>query len=84
MMNGNLAEQQLGKANPQNNTELLTAPLINEHEVARLLGMSVATVRRRRLMGHPPKFLKIGSAVRYRQQDILSFVETLPVGGGSK
>ena len=39
--------------------------LVNEHEAARLLGLSVKTLRRWRWAGRPPAFIKIGRAVRY-------------------
>ena len=38
--------------------------LVNEHEAARLLGLSVKTLRRWRWAGRGPNFVKIGSAVR--------------------
>ena len=39
--------------------------LLNEHEAAQVLGLKVATLRRWRWAGKPPRFLKIGAAVRY-------------------
>ena len=50
-------------------------PLVNEHEAARLLGLSVKTLRRWRWAGKPPRFLKIGSAVRYDPAELASFIE---------
>ena len=44
--------------------------LLTEHEVAKLLKVSVATIRRRRLFRQPPDFLKIGASVRYRREAI--------------
>jgi hypothetical protein len=55
--------------------------LWNEHEVARYLGISVATLRRRRLFRKPPCFIRIGASVRYRWQDIQSFVAGQVHGG---
>ncbi len=55
--------------------------LLNEHEVARITGLSVATIRRRRLFKMPPKYLKISSAVRYRREDIAEWLESCPTGG---
>lgn len=55
--------------------------LFDEHDVAKKINMSVATVRRRRLFNMPPKFLKLGTAVRYRPQDVQEWLESLPVGG---
>jgi len=58
------------------------ATLLNEHEVARITGLSVASVRRWRLFKQGPKFLKIGAAVRYRSADVSAWLETRPTGGG--
>ena len=52
--------------------------LLNEHEVARYLKISVASVRRWRLFRKGPKFVKIGSAVRYRKQDVETWLNSCP------
>jgi predicted DNA-binding transcriptional regulator AlpA len=57
-------------------------PLLNERDVARVTGMSVATVRRWRLHRQGPKFLKISASVRYRPADLKAWLETRPSGGG--
>ncbi len=49
--------------------------VITEHEAARLLGLSVKTLRRWRWAGKPPRFLKIGSAVRYDPTELSIFIE---------
>ncbi len=49
--------------------------LIDEHEAAYRLGLKVATLRRWRWAGKPPRFLKIGSAVRYDPAELAAFVE---------
>jgi predicted DNA-binding transcriptional regulator AlpA len=57
--------------------------LLNEHDVARITGLSVATVRRWRLLRQGPRFLKIsGSAVRYRVEDLRAYLDQRPTGGG--
>ena len=56
--------------------------LLNEHDVARITGLSVASVRRWRLLRQGPKYLKIGAAVRYRAGDISAWLESRPAGGG--
>ena len=48
--------------------------LLNEREAARWLGLSVATMRRRRLLRQPPAWVKLGARVLYRKQDLESFV----------
>ena len=55
--------------------------LLNEHDVARITGLSVASVRRWRLLRQGPKYLKLGSAVRYRAEDIASWLRSRPSGG---
>jgi predicted DNA-binding transcriptional regulator AlpA len=49
--------------------------LLTEQEVAKLLKVSVATIRRRRLFRQPPEFLKIGASVRYRREAIQRLIE---------
>jgi predicted DNA-binding transcriptional regulator AlpA len=49
--------------------------------VARVTGLSVASVRRWRLLRQGPKYLKIGAAVRYRPEDISVWLESRPFGG---
>jgi predicted DNA-binding transcriptional regulator AlpA len=44
--------------------------LLNEHQVAKFVQLSVASVRRWRLFRTGPKYLKIGAAVRYRREDV--------------
>jgi predicted DNA-binding transcriptional regulator AlpA len=56
--------------------------LLNEHDVARVTALSVASVRRWRLLGIGPKYIKIGAAVRYRYEDIVAWLQCRPTGGG--
>jgi predicted DNA-binding transcriptional regulator AlpA len=48
---------------------------LTEHEVARRLGLSVATLRAWRLKGKGPRFVRFGRAVRYLAVDVEHFVE---------
>lgn len=50
--------------------------LLTEHEVAKLLKVSVATIRRRRLFRQPPDFVKIGASVRYRREAIQRLIDS--------
>jgi predicted DNA-binding transcriptional regulator AlpA len=56
--------------------------LLNEYDVARITGLSVASVRRWRLLRQGPKYLKIGAAVRYKPEDIADWLKSRPTGGG--
>jgi predicted DNA-binding transcriptional regulator AlpA len=58
--------------------------LLNEYDVASITGLSVASVRRCRLLRQGPKYLKIGAAVRYKREDITTWLESRPSGGGYK
>jgi predicted DNA-binding transcriptional regulator AlpA len=55
--------------------------LVTEHEVARITGMSVATVRRWRLFRQGPPFRKLNSAVRYSTAELMAWIESRPTGG---
>jgi predicted DNA-binding transcriptional regulator AlpA len=57
--------------------------LLTERDVARITGLSVASIRRFRHLGDGPKFLKISASVRYRPEDLKAFLESRSMGGGS-
>ena len=58
--------------------------LLDEHDVARITSLSVASVRRWRLLKQGPKYIKIGAAVRYKPEDISAWLESRPTGGGQQ
>jgi len=58
--------------------------LLTEHEVAKRLNISLGSIRRWRLLGHGPVFIKIGSLVRYRPEDLDSWLAALPKGGNEE
>jgi hypothetical protein len=62
----------------------LPTELLNEREAAHWLKLSVGTMRRRRLLRMPPGWVKLGSRVLYRKQDLEAFVNAnvvrLPTG----
>ena len=55
--------------------------LLNETDVAKKLRVSLACLRRWRLEKRGPTFIKIGPLVRYRQEDLHAWLESLPTGG---
>jgi predicted DNA-binding transcriptional regulator AlpA len=55
--------------------------LLGEYDVARITRLYVASVRRWRYLKQGPKYLKIGSAVRYRPEDINAWLASRPTGG---
>ena len=58
------------------NTENGSEKLLNEHEVAQRLRVSVASVRRWRYRGGGPRCFRIGSLVRYTVSDVAAFLSS--------
>lgn len=57
-------------------------PFVNEHELAETLQISTATIRKWRVSGKGPQFVKVGgTAVRYSMQAVESWLRTQPFGG---
>ncbi len=65
------------------NRENVMPNLLTEEQVAKQLSVSVASLRRWRLLNRGPKFLKVGSLVRYRPDDVERWLGELPTGGES-
>jgi excisionase family DNA binding protein len=55
--------------------------LLNEEEVAKQLHISVASLRRWRLERRGPPFIKVGSLVRYKPEEVEAWLGALPTGG---
>lgn len=55
--------------------------LLTETDLSRQLRVSLAALRKWRVMKRGPQFVKVGSLVRYRQHDIDAWLASLPVGG---
>jgi len=49
--------------------------VMNEKEVAQMLALPVRTVQIWRSRGQGPYYLKIGRNVRYREEDVLKFID---------
>jgi hypothetical protein len=54
--------------------EGISQPLVDETRAAQLLDLRVKTLRRWRWAGKGPRFVKLGSAVRYRLVDLDEFI----------
>jgi predicted DNA-binding transcriptional regulator AlpA len=67
---------------------LQTLPKTTRHnlsdvEVATYIGLSVSTLRRWRFIGTGgPRWVRIGSSVRYPIADLEAYLAGLPTGGG--
>ena len=54
---------------------------LTEKEVAKQIRVSLASLRRWRLVQRGPRFVKVGALVRYRPEDLDEWMTTLPAGG---
>jgi Helix-turn-helix domain len=54
---------------------------LTEKDVAKQIKVSLASLRRWRLLQRGPRFIKVGALVRYRAEDLEQWLETLPAGG---
>ena len=59
----------------------MTGMLLTESEVAGRLRVSLACLRRWRLERRGPRFLKVGSLVRYPAEELEYWIGSLPAGG---
>jgi hypothetical protein len=57
--------------------------LMTEEQVSKLLHVSVASLRRWRLERRGPAFIKIGSLVRYKPEDLEQWLTIQPTGGSA-
>lgn len=57
---------------------------LNETQVSQLLQVSLACLRRWRLIGAGPEYKKVGPLVRYHPEAISRWVEKLPSGGNGR
>jgi predicted DNA-binding transcriptional regulator AlpA len=55
---------------------------LTDVEVAEYLAVSVSTVRRWRLTGSGPRWVRICGSVRYPIADLQAYLASLPSGGG--
>lgn len=55
--------------------------LMNDRAVAEFLGVSLATMRRWRLLDQGPRYFKLGASCKYRFEDVANWLEARPSGG---
>jgi predicted DNA-binding transcriptional regulator AlpA len=54
---------------------------LKDGEVANLLGLSVATIRRWRLEKHGPPYRKLTGSIRYPKVELAAWIAKQPTGG---
>jgi predicted DNA-binding transcriptional regulator AlpA len=64
----------LDRPTSRNTLEGMTMILFNTRELADLLGVSSSKLEKLRVSGGGPKFIKLGSNVRYLMPDIIEWV----------
>jgi hypothetical protein len=56
--------------------------LMTEQQVSQQIQVSLAALRKWRVERRGPPFVKVGPLVRYRADDLIAWIEALPIGGG--
>jgi predicted DNA-binding transcriptional regulator AlpA len=56
--------------------------LLTEQALAKHIQVSLAALRRWRIEGRGPKYLKLGALVRYRPEDVARWLASVPAKGG--
>lgn len=52
-----------------------TDVLVNEKRVSEITGLALSTLRNRRSLRKPPRYIKIGKSVRYALADVQAFID---------
>lgn len=66
---------------PKEDQILTLETLLTEHDIARITKLSLATVRRWRLLRQGPRYVKFQAAVRYKPEDVSAWLESRLTGG---
>ncbi len=49
--------------------------LLNDKELARMIGVTVACIRKWRREGRGPSYMKVEGSIRYREKTVLEFLD---------
>jgi hypothetical protein len=58
--------------------------LLTEQQLAERLHVSLAALRRWRLEGRGPRFIKVSALVRYRPEEVEDWLASQPTGGSAE
>ena len=50
--------------------------ILNDVEVAKMLRLNPQTLRVRRMKKQPPRFLRIGGKIFYKEEDVINFMDS--------
>lgn len=53
-------------------------PLLTQQKYCELTGKSPSTAEQDRLYGRGPRFIRLGRSIRYRLDDVIAWLESLP------
>jgi hypothetical protein len=67
--------------NQKSIAELDLERLLTEVDLAQMLKRAVKTIRKDRLLGRGPRFIRVGRLVRYRPRDIVDYLNACAGGG---
>lgn len=56
--------------------ELKTPNVVSEREAALFLGLALRTLQNRRWRGLPPRFMRLGRAIRYKVSDLEDYLDS--------
>ena len=56
----------------------MSLTLLTPNQVAKLCGLARSTLAKMRLRGDGPRFVKLGAAVRYREDDVQEWLAAQP------
>jgi hypothetical protein len=54
--------------------------LLTEQDLAKILRRSVKTIRKDRLFGRGPRYIKVIRSVRYKPSDVVAYLDSCPAG----
>lgn len=67
------APQSTSLSNPADGY-IIVPKLLDEHQLSEVTGQSVYKIRKDRIQGRGPVFVKLGSSVRYRPSDVADYI----------
>src|SRR4051794_38015661 len=67
----------------QARTDIVLPELLDYSELARITRKSIGTLRRYKLLGLGPRYLRIGRHVRFRREDVVDWLDSCACRGNT-